>query len=57
MNNRLPVYIENLELPDKNVRGSKDNERNNSYGYVSIMYILSLMISVGSILTVLFLGK
>lgn len=55
MRNRLPVELENLELPiDKY---SNNNSNNKSYGYVSVLYLLSLLITIGSVLTVLFLGN
>ena len=54
MRNRLPLYIENLELPIDN---KKIEERNNSHGYVSILYIMSLIISLGSVITIIILGN
>lgn len=53
MRERLPVVIENLDLP---VDEFKKEEKTNSYGYVSILYIISLLITIGSVLTVLILG-
>ena len=47
MNNRLPVYIENNELPYM----KKDNK--GSYGYVNILYILSLIITFSSMIIVM----
>ena len=56
MRNRLPVELENLELPiDK--YSNNNNNNNKSYGYVSVLYLLSLLITIGSVLTVLFLGN
>lgn len=56
MRNRLPVELENLELPiDK--YSNNNNSNNKSYGYVSVLYLLSLLITIGSVLTVLFLGN
>ena len=55
MNERLPVNIENLELPVDQFKKLDDNS--NSYGYVSILYLLSIIITLGSVLTVIFLGK
>ena len=55
MRNRLPVYVENLELPNK-----IENivvKRVSSYGYVSILYIISLIISLGSVITIIVLGN
>ena len=54
MRNRLPVYIENLELPKDNF---KKETRKYSYGYVSILNLLSLIITLVSVLVVIFLGK
>jgi len=54
MNNRLPLYIENLELPKDNINKEK---KSNSYGYVSILYIMSLIISLGSVITIIILGN
>jgi len=54
MNNRLPLYIENLELPKENINKEK---KSNSYGYVSILYIMSLIISLGSVITIIILGN
>ncbi len=56
MKDRLPVDLDNLELPvDKYAKF--DTKKDNSYGYVSILYLLSLIITLGSILTILFLGN
>ena len=60
MNGRLPVEIENLELPvDKyskmNSNNQADVEKIN--GYVSIIYLLSLIITLGSILAIMFIGN
>ncbi|MGN1358629.1 MAG: hypothetical protein ACI4WU_04610 [Bacilli bacterium] len=54
MRNRLPVYLENLELPQDEKMIKRDS---NSYGYVSILYILSLIITGISVMVVLGLGK
>lgn len=54
MKNRLPLYLENLELPVDEVR---KNNRNNSYGYVNFIYIISLIITGFSIVTILILGR
>ena len=56
MNDRLPVRIENNELPyDKYSKLDKKND--NSYGYVSILYLLSLIITLGSIIFLVVVGK
>ena len=51
MRNKLPVYIENNEMPvDQNSVRKK-----NSYGYVSFLYLGSLIITIISLLSVLFM--
>lgn len=58
MKNRLPVYIEERELPKNDEMIEKRNS--NSYGYVSILYILyilSLIITGISVLVVLGIRK
>lgn len=52
MRNRLPVYIEDNELPKIDVHKNED-----SYGYVSILYLSSIIITVASVLTVIVLGN
>ena len=56
MNDRLPVDIENLELPYDQFK-RLDNDNTNSYGFANILYLLSIIITLGSVLTVIFLGK
>ena len=51
MKERLPVVLENLELPD-DIYEHKE-EKQVSYGFVSVLYLLSLMITIGSIITVI----
>mgnify|MGYP006934512875 CR=1 FL=1 len=55
MRNKLPVLIEDNSLP----RDDLDNniKKNNSYGYVSILYIMSLIITGISVIVVLGLRK
>ncbi len=56
MNDKLPVNIENLELPyDQFKRMDQDNS--NSYGYANILYLIGIIITAGSVLVVIFLGK
>ena len=55
MRERLPIEIENLELPQDDFW--EKGELNNSYGYVNILYILSIIITIGSVLVVIFFGK
>ena len=56
MKNKLPVLIEDNSLPRDEF---KENviKKNNSYGYVSILYIMSLIITGISVLVVLGLRK
>lgn len=51
MNNRLPVNIENFDLPHDQFE--KENKNNFSSGFVSIMSLLSLIITLGSVLVIL----
>ena len=53
MRDRLPVHIENRDLP----KDISNNNREYSYGYVNILYIVSTLITVLSMLTVLVLGN
>ena len=54
MKNRLPVYIDNLEL---SINEDKNMDENTSYVYVNILCLLSLIITVGSVITIVILGK
>ena len=56
MNDKLPVDIENLELPVDQFK-KFDKPSNSSYGYANILYILSIIITIGSVLTVIFIRK
>ena len=53
MKDKLPVYIENNKLP---IGSLNLNEKKDSYGYVSILYLLSIIITLGSIITLLIIG-
>lgn len=53
MKDKLPVYIENNKLP---IDSLNLNEKKDSYGYVSILYLLSIIITLGSIITLLIIG-
>ena len=55
MKDRLPVVLENLELPTCQFK--ELDKKDSSYGYVNILYLLSIIITLGSVLTVIFLGK
>ena len=55
MRDKLPVYIENRELPKDEFEINNGN--NKSYGYVSILYLTSILITVVSVLTVIFFRR
>ena len=55
MRNRLPVNIENRELPVDEY--NNDNNRENSYGYVNILYFSSLIITIASVIAVIVYGN
>ena len=54
MRERLPVEIENWELPKDEFVVRKQSV---SYGYVNVLYILSMLITTASVLIVVFLGN
>ena len=56
MKNKLPVYIDNLELPKDDLK-EVSPKKDNSYGYVSILTLLSTMITLASLLTILIFKK
>ena len=56
MKDKLPVNIENLELPYDEFK-RLDAADNNSYGYANIMYLLAIIITLGSVLTIVFIRK
>ena len=56
MNNKLPVEIDNMELPVDNFK-KLDTKKNNSYGYVSFLYLASLIITLCSVVTIVILGR
>jgi len=55
MKDRLPVNIENLELPKDEFKIPEP--RSNSYGYVNILCLLSSLITLASVLAIIFLGS
>ena len=55
MRDRLPVCIENNDLPSDNEFINNNNI--NSYGYVNILYLVSMIITVASVIVVIFLGN
>ena len=56
MRNKLPVYLDNNELP-KDTYSMNTRYNSNSYGYVNIMYLASIIITIASVMTVIFVGK
>lgn len=52
MKNKLPVYLDNLELPKDNLK-KEIYHNQNSYGYVSILTLISTLITLASLITVL----
>lgn len=54
MKNKLPIYLDNLELPKEEL---KQVNKNNSYGYVSILTLLSTMITLASLITIIIFNK
>ena len=57
MKNKLPVYIDNLELPQDDLKQVVKNNNNRSYGFVSILTLLSTMITLASLLAILIFKK
>ena len=56
MKERLPVNMDNLDLPVDNFKHEVRGNDNN-YGYVSFMYLLSLLITLVSVVTLIILGR
>lgn len=56
MRDRLPVYIENRELPVDELR-ERVNDKEYSYGYVNVLYLASVIITIASVLTIIVVGK
>jgi len=51
MRDKLPVHIENRELPvDKYM---KNGNNRSSYGYVNILLLASVITTIGSIITII----
>ena len=57
MKNKLPLYIDNKELPVDKYNMNKKQDNSGSYGYVNILYLTSIIITVLSVITVVFLGN
>ena len=56
MRDRLPVHIEDRELPKYENVDNFEN-RKNSYGYVSVLYLASIIITVVSVITITMFGN
>ena len=56
MKERLPVNIENNTLPIDTFNLQDENNKNN-YGFVSTMYLISLLITLGSVITLIIIGS
>lgn len=57
MRNRLPVQILDLELPEDNFEKDRIRKEKRMYGYVSILYILSLVVTGISVILIITLRK
>lgn len=51
MRDRLPVHIENRELP-KDEFSKRNEENDNSYGYVNVLFLASIITTIASIITI-----
>jgi len=56
MRERLPVHIEDRELPMDKYNKTTSN-REFSYGYVSVLYLASIIITIASVMTIIILGN
>ena len=55
MRDKLPVYIENRELPyDEYI---ENTNHSGSYGYVNILLLTSVITTIGSIITIIIFRK
>lgn len=57
MKNRLPVQILDLELPEDNFEKDRIRKEKRMYGYVSILYILSLVVTGISVILIITLKR
>lgn len=53
MKNRLPVYIDNKELPVDELK----MDDGNSYGYVNVLFLVTIITTVASMITIVILIK
>ena len=56
MRNRLPVNIENMELPVDEYE-NKIVRSNKSSGYVNVLVLMSVLTTAASIITIIVLGN
>ncbi len=54
MRERLPIELENLELPKDEFNNNKPQA---SYGFANILYLLGMIITTGTVLVVILLGN
>ena len=57
MRDKLPVVLEEFDLPSDSIKDNDNNNNNNSYGFinfVNIIYILSFLLSIGSVIVFLY---
>ena len=52
MRERLPIELENLELPKDEFNV---NNKKSSYGFANILYLLGMIITTGTVLVVILL--
>lgn len=50
MKERLPIYLEKKELP-------RQEKYEKSYGYVTFFNLLAVIITIGSLITIMIVGK
>ncbi len=53
MKNKLPVVIENYDLPVDESKETEDESR----GYASVLFLLSVMVVCWSVVTIILLGR
>lgn len=56
MRDRLPVHIEDRDLPmDEFSKRTEDD--NNSYGYVNVLFLATIITTIASLVTIIILRK
>lgn len=56
MRDRLPVHIEDRELPTLEYK-EKMEDRDYSYGYVNVLFLASIIITIASVMTIIIFGN